>query len=367
MKRLILLLTLFIVSPSLFSVSPDMDNLNILINENKIHFEFINVVLSNLIKPQAEPEKLTDYANTKIKPEAAAKRIIDKDDSFYYGKFLEANQKDFEGNLLYFRGDYGEAHKPLKEAQGKIKELYEDALERHTEHTRVLVAYAAQRIIKSNDYSSKHLMKLAFRDLKIAEDYYQLGWNQAPYQFRNKISLYEDGFRASRRARRLTILALMNFKTANEDKNTYKKQSLSELHNSVNEGKVNDYEYIKVTLRNFIENKIIEGKISTTVTFPRPKGATDYEFKANNSGTLDLMEMLDDCYAIITYNRISILDETNNVIRKDSPGPVTPESNAKPAPATGAGTSQPVKSTPATNPPTNTNTGSPVDSLQKKE
>ena len=79
------------------------------------------------------------------------------------------------------------------------------------------------------------------------------------------------------------------------------------------------------------------------------------------------MEMLDDCYAIITYNRISILDETNNVIRKDSPGPVTPESNAKPAPATGAGTSQPVKSTPATNPPTNTNTGNPVDSLQKKE
>ena len=224
MKRLILLLTLFIVSPSLFSVSPDMDNLNILINENKIHFEFINVVLSNLIKPQAEPEKLTDYANTKIKPEAAAKRIIDKDDSFYYGKFLEANQKDFEGNLLYFRGDYGEAHKPLKEAQGKIKELYEDALERHTEHTRVVVAYAAQRIIKSNDYSSKHLMKLAFRDLKIAEDYYQLGWNQSPYQFRNKISLYEDGFRASRRARRLTLLALMNFKTANEDKNTYKKQ-----------------------------------------------------------------------------------------------------------------------------------------------
>lgn len=47
--------------------------------------------------------------------------------------------------------------------------------------------------------------------------------------------------------------------------------------------------------------------------------------------------------------------------------PVTPESNAKPAPATGAGTSQPVKSTPATNPPTNTNTGNPVDSLQKKE
>ena len=144
------------MSPSLFSVSPDMDNLNILINENKIHFEFINVVLSNLIKPQAEPEKLTDYANTKIKPEAAAKRIIDKDDSFYYGKFLEANQKDFEGNLLYFRGDYGEAHKPLKEAQGKIKELYEDAL--HRRELRLITEG------KMNAKDSVYLKKEFFND-----------------------------------------------------------------------------------------------------------------------------------------------------------------------------------------------------------
>ncbi len=341
-----------------------MDNLNVLMNENKIHFQFINVVISNLIKPQAEPDKLSNYSNMKIKPEASAKRIIDKDDSFYYNKFLEANQKDFEGTLLYFRGDYGEAHKPLKEAQSKIKELYEDSLERHTEHTRVIVSYAAQRIIKSNDVSSKRLMKLAFRDLKIAEDYYTLGWNQSPYQFRNKISLYEDGFRASRRARRFTILALMNYKTADEDKNTYKKQSLSELQNSVNEGKVNDYEYMKVTLRNFIENKIIEGKISNTVTFPRPKGATDYEFKGDNSSSLDLMEMHDDSYEIITYNRISILEETNNVLRKDSSGPITPDSNAKPTPNTGTGsgatpvTSEPSKST--TNPP-------PLNPVEPKE
>lgn len=364
MKHKRLLLILLIAFNPLFSVAPDMDNLNVLMNENKIHFEFINVVISNLIKPQTEPEKLSDYENRKIKPEVAGKRIVDKDDSFYFGKFLEANQKDFEGTLLYFRGDYGEAHKPLREAQGKLKELYEDSLERHTEHTRVLVSYAAQRIIKTNDASSKHLMKLAFRELKIAEDYYTLGWNQSPYQFRNKISLYEDGFRASRRARRFSILALMNFKTPDEDKNTYKKQSLSELQNSINEGKVNDYEYIKTTLRNFIENKIIEGKISSAVTFPRPKGATDYEFKANTSGVLDLMEMHDDNYGIITYNRISILDETNNIIRKDSPGPTTPDTNAKPA--SGAGATTPAKtSQPAsapTEPPVN-----PANPVEKKE
>lgn len=366
MKLKILILISFLIAKSIFPVAPDMENLNVLMNENKIHFEFINVVISNLIKPQSEPEKLSDYANNKIKPEAAAKRVIDKDDSFYYTKFLDANQRDFEGSLLYFRGDYGDAHKPLRDAQGKLKELYEDALERHTEHTRVLVSYAAQRIIKSNDYSSKNLLKQAFRELKIAEDYYQLGWNQMPYQFRNKLSLYEDGFRASRKARRFTLLAMMNYKTANDDKPIYKKQSLSELHNSVNEGKVNDYEYMKVTLRNFIENKLIEGKISTAVTFPRPKGATDYEFKANTTGSIDLMEILDDCYAIITYNRISILDETNNVIRKDSPGPVTLDSNAKPSPATGAGTTQPAKAT-NVNPPVNPNSAPPTNPMDKKE
>ena len=71
-----------------------MENLNVLINENKIHFDFINVVISNLIKPQTEPEKLSDYENRKIKPEAAAKRIVDKDDSFYFGKECEGKKKD---------------------------------------------------------------------------------------------------------------------------------------------------------------------------------------------------------------------------------------------------------------------------------
>ncbi|HNK56363.1 MAG TPA: hypothetical protein PLL86_09115 [Leptospiraceae bacterium] len=86
--KTLILISLFSAFLSLNAVAPDMENLNVLMNENKMHFEFINVVLSNLIKPQAEPEKLSDYANNKIKPEAAAKRVIDKDDSFYYTKFL---------------------------------------------------------------------------------------------------------------------------------------------------------------------------------------------------------------------------------------------------------------------------------------
>ena len=57
MKHKSLLLILLLTVNSLFAVAPDMENLNVLINENKIHFDFINVVISNLIKPQTEPEK----------------------------------------------------------------------------------------------------------------------------------------------------------------------------------------------------------------------------------------------------------------------------------------------------------------------
>ena len=76
--------------------------------------------------------------------------------------------------------------------------------------------------------------------------------------------------------------------------------------------------------------------------------------------------MHDDSYGIITYNRISILEETNNVLRKDSSGPITPDTNAKPAPASGTNpgtepnTSQPAKS--ETNPPIN-----PTNPMEKNK
>lgn len=306
---------------NLFSVPLTEENLKVLMNENKEHLQFVNIVLSNMIKAQAEPDKLVNYEFLKIKPDVASKRVLDKNDSYYFTKFLESNMKDNEGAMLYLKADYENAYRPMKEAREKLKELYEDSLERHTEHSRVLLTYVANRVIKSDDYSSKYLLKLAFKQLAVAEEFYSLGWNQAPYQTRNKVTFFREGIQASRFARRYALIAIMNYKTINDDKMIYKKQSLSELKNSINEGQVNDYEYLKSSLRNFIENKYIDGKIAVNVPFERPKSAMGYEFKENTATKLDLMEMLDDAYNLISYNRISILDETNNVIKKESPGP----------------------------------------------
>ncbi len=315
-----------ILGLNLFSVPLTEENLKVLMKENKEHLEFVNVVISNMIKPQAEPDKLVNYEFLKIKPDIASKRVLDKNDSYYFTKFLESNMGDNDGAMLYLKADYENAYRPMKQARERLKELYEDSLERHNEHTRVLLTWVANRVIKSEDYSSKYLLKLAFKQLAVAEDFYSLGWNQAPYQTRNKVTHYREGIQASRFARRYALIAIMNYKTTNDDKTIYRKQSLSELKNSINEGQINDYEYLKTSLRNFIENKYIDAKISTNITLERPPTAMGYEFKENTAQKLDLMEMLDDAYALITYNRISVLDETNNIIKKESPGPTLTDS-----------------------------------------
>ncbi|MDX1959278.1 MAG: hypothetical protein SFU98_11935 [Leptospiraceae bacterium] len=343
--------TLAAFSISLYAVAPDLYNLNVLIQENRAHFEFINVIVSNMIPPKGGEKD--PKADPNAKPSEDDKLHDKKMDNSYYYEFLTANQKDLEGNIYYMKNDYSNAFVPLREAQGKLKEIFESALERHNEYTRVLTSYASTRIVRTDDYTAKWLLKKAFAEQKTAENYYTAGWNNAPYQFRNKISLYELGLHASRRARRFALLALIELKTPKDEKRIYKKQKLNEYRDPSYDGSVNDYEYIKKTLRNQIENKHLEQKISTSVTTERPETATSFTFVPNVSPPLDLMEALDDCYNIITYDRISVLEETNNFLKREgskdnstppkkeeAKGGAAPTEKSAPAPAP---TAAPVK------------------------
>lgn len=304
---------LLFISVSAYAVSPDEENLNILIQENKAHFQFINVAISNMRSPKLENPTDKNTPPAKEDDDSPDKKM----DNPYYNDFLTANLKDFEGTVLHFKGDYKNAQAPLKEAQIKLKEIYESALERHTEFTRVLLIYATHKILKTNDISAKYLLKLAYKELKLAENCYTMGWNNAPYQYRNKISLYESGIRASRKARRFGILALIEQKIPNDQKRLYKKEKFNEFKDSEYDGSVNDYEYLKKTLRNNIENKWVEGKISANYKFERPDTATNFTYIPNKHQPIDLMEMLDDIYGIITYNRISVKEETDKFVRKE--------------------------------------------------
>ncbi|MCE9500615.1 MAG: AraC family transcriptional regulator, partial [Leptospira sp.] len=64
-----------------------------------------------------------------------------------------------------------------------------------------------------------------------------------------------------------------------------------------------DYDRIRNTLRNFIDNKLIEQKVKSPID---PKAEP-----------IDILEVHDDNYGFITNGRISLLEESNTQIKKD--------------------------------------------------
>ena len=296
-------------------VNPNMQNLMVLMRENQSNMEFLNIAISNMISPKTEEKK----SPSELSLDELSKPENKSLDNAYYFDFLKANQKDLEGSLYYYKGDYNIAYRPLRESQGKIKEMYESVLERHNEYTRVILTFASSRVLRVKDPTAKNLLRQSFRELKIAENFYTIGYNSAPNLFRNKISLYQEGIVSSRRARRFAILALIEFATTSDEKREYKKQKIGEYRDPEYDGTTNNYNYLKKTLRNYIENKWLDGKITANVPFERPDTATAFTYiPGKDTPPIDLMEILDDCYGIITYNRISVLEQTNIFIKRDT-------------------------------------------------
>lgn len=297
------------------ATSPDMYNMQKLITFNEESFEFINVAISNLWPPDTDPKKALEDAD-KWEDEKEKSQDKKQYDSLYFYDFRRASGKHLEGSIYYFKGDYGASIVPLRESQRLLKDIYEDVAERHTEFTRVLLSYASNRIIPSKDIQARYLLKQAFKELKNAEINYCMGWNSSPPQYRKKILHFQDGITASRKARRFAILAIIEYNTPVDEKRAYKKQKLNEYRDPAYDGSVNNYEYLKKTLRNFIENKWIEPKITSRIIFNKPMTNKEINYEAKPD-PIDLMEVLDDCYGIITYKRMSILEITQQYLKKE--------------------------------------------------
>jgi len=310
-------------------VNPNMQNLMVLMRENQSNMEFLNIAISNMISPKTEEKK----SPSELSLDELSKPENKSLDNAYYFDFLKANQKDLEGSLYYYKGDYNIAYRPLREAQGKIKEMYESVLERHNEYTRVLLTFTSNRVLRVKDPTAKNLLRQAFREMKVAENFYTMGYNSAPNLFRNKISLYQEGIVSSRRARRFALLSLIEYATVIDEKKAYKKQKIGEYKDPEYDGSTNNYPYLKKTLRNFIENRWLDGKITANVPFDRPDTATSFTYiPGKDTPPIDLMEVLDDCYGIITYNRISVLEETNLFIKRDTAPKIEGAGPSKEAP-----------------------------------
>lgn len=275
------------------AVSPEQTNLGILIFENKENLNFINVALSNLAPSQEEAAQAPP-AGTE-----APKKNLD----FEYFKLLKAaNQSDFSGNMWYLQSNYTYGFRQLRQAQGELKGIFEIVLQKYIEDAKALLESAAPAIIRSNDNNAKALLRLGFRDLRSSEDLYTTGLNSSPHQYRYKLTLYKEGILTLRRAKRFAILAMIYSKTPDEDKPEYQYRSNEDLKEARSEEKQRNYEKVRDTLINYIENKRMERTIL-------PPGNPDAK-------PLDLLEQHDDNYGFITSKKVDLLLEANAQIKE---------------------------------------------------
>ncbi|TGL64257.1 AraC family transcriptional regulator [Leptospira sarikeiensis] len=315
-----ILLLLFVAAPILFTdrahaVSPDQTNLAILIDENKINLKFINICISNLAPPMEEGSGPKSQAGVATAAENAQsgqgqKPASSQDELFKklngidnYRSFKKANQADFNGNMWYFQSNYSLSYKNLKSAQGEMKDIFQVVHENYIRTARVLLEAASPMIIRSNDKIAQHLLKLGFRDLKSSEDSFTSAYNSSPYQYRVKLVLFGEGIKIARRARRFAILSMIAAKTPNDDKHEFQFVNLDEVRNAAEKENISDYDRIRNTLIDYIDNELLSQKIA-------PPG----EGKDN---PIDLLEVHDDNYSFITNARVSFLEKSNEEIRSD--------------------------------------------------
>ncbi|WP_367897658.1 AraC family transcriptional regulator [Leptospira sp. WS58.C1] len=314
-----ILLLLFAAAPIFFTdrtyaVSPDQTNLAILIDENKINIKFINICVSNLAPPLEEgagPKSQAGVATAAENAQSGQKTTTGGQEELFkklntldnYRSFKKANQADFNGNMWYFQSNYSLSYKNLKSAQGEMKDIFQVVHENYIKTARILLEAASPMIIRSNDKIAQHLLKLGFRDLKSSEDNFTSAYNSSPYQFRVKLVLFGEGIKIARRARRFALLAMIASKTPNDDKREFQFVNLDEVRNIAEKENISDYDRIRNTLIDYIDNELLSQKIA-------PPG----EGKDN---PVDILEVHDDNYSFITNGRVSFLEKSNEEIRVD--------------------------------------------------
>lgn len=305
MKRFLFILLALSYFTLAMALPVDETNLGALRKENYANMEFINTVISNLTPPNA------------IKIEGAEDTKKKKIDSIYYYELLNANKKDLDAARLYYKGEYEAAFRPMREAQGKLVNIYQIALEKHLTDTNYINEYGGTKIIRTKDKTANRLLKIAIKYQVIAERNYILGLNNSPHQYRNKIELFKEGIQNSRLSRRFFLAAMVELRTMDVDKNQYKKVSFDEVRKKLEESSASYYDRMKDTLRACIENRLIEASIQSP--------------SSPSSEKINLLELHDDNWGIITYSRVSLLEETNKVLRmepdmidlKDTKAPTT--------------------------------------------
>jgi len=214
-------------SSPLRAAAPDQGFVEKILRENRYFIEFANVCVSNFGSPENEKA------------------------------LKQSNQHNFNANLYYLESNYVDAFKEIRLSQEILLDLYYDILQkRYIEDSRSLLDLNAPIIIQSKDRKSAHFLQLGYRDVEVARQFRDMGYNYNRFLFSNKIRYYIDGIKRSRRAKRFAFLALIESKTPIEDKEDYQTQTWDDARNKDEREKIRDYERVKNNLVNQMNRKL---------------------------------------------------------------------------------------------------------------
>lgn len=214
-------------APIVWGAAPDQGFVEKILRENRYFIEFANVSVSNFGSPENEKA------------------------------LKEANQHNFNANLYYLESNYVDAFKEIRLSQEILLDLYYDILQkRYIEDSRTLLDLNAPIIIQSKDRKSAHFLQLGYRDVEVARQFRDMGYNYNRFLFSNKIRYYIDGIKRARRAKRFAFLALIESKTPIEDKEDYQTQTWDDVRNKDEREKIRDYERVKNNLVNQMNRKL---------------------------------------------------------------------------------------------------------------
>lgn len=212
---------------SLFSAAPDQGFVEKILRENRYFIEYANVSVSNFGSPENEKS------------------------------LKDANQHNFNANLYYLESNYVDAFKEIRLSQEILLDLFYDVLQkRYLEDSRTLLDLNAPIIIQSKDRKSAHFLQLGYRDVEVARQFRDMGYNYNRFLFSNKIRYYIDGIKRARRAKRFAFLSLIESKTPMEDKADYQTQTWDDARNKDDREKIRDYERVKNSLLNQMNRKL---------------------------------------------------------------------------------------------------------------
>lgn len=214
-------------SPALQAAAPDQGFVEKILRENRYFVEFANVSVSNFGSPENEKA------------------------------LKQANQHNFNANLYYLESNYVDAFKEVRLSQEVLLDLFYDVLQkRYIEDSRALLDLNAPIIIQSKDRKSALFLQLGYRDVEVARQFRDMGYNYNRFLFSNKIRYYIDGIKRARRAKRFAFQSLIESKTPIEDKAEYQTQTWDDIRNKDDRENIRDYERVKNNMVNQMNRKL---------------------------------------------------------------------------------------------------------------